>query len=154
MKTVKLSESIMDKLGKGGEAFGRVYTYRLFGRVGVDGKRWFVYRWRTYHLASDNGYQFTTFDYAMQNGLLEVVLVNGLRLLKSPILRDTYPRFQLKASNLSDVYKTRKGYFYMSVNGHEVRWPEYTNFIRALMVGEMEWFITSEWHKVHAEFEV
>ena len=79
MKTVKLSEGVMNKLrkSKDGEAWGRIYTYKLAEKLeGTD--TWIAYRWRTYRLVRDCGYRFTIFEEARRLGMLETVLVKGV----------------------------------------------------------------------------
>ena len=81
MKTVRLSESIMNKLRKDGEAWGRIYTYKLAERL--TDRTWNVYRWRTYYLHSrsdmpGSGFRFCTFDYAKRNAMLEPMIVKGV----------------------------------------------------------------------------
>ena len=76
MKTVRLSENILNQLRKNGEAWGKVYTY-MDSYERLDDGTWLVYRWRTY-CHNDCGFRLCTFDYAQRNGLLETVLVKGV----------------------------------------------------------------------------
>ena len=68
------------------------------------------------------------------------------------ILNDTFPLFQLEESRLEEEFRTKSGCTYMIVNGYEVRWPEWTNFVGALRDGTVERFFPGgEWERIPAE---
>lgn len=45
----------------------------------------------------------------------------------------------LKESELEEKYR-KEGYTHMIVNGYEVRWPRFENFISAYRAGHVEYF--------------
>lgn len=69
------------------------------------------------------------------------------------ILNDTFPLFQLEESRLENKFRADTDvYVYMIVNGYEVRWPNFTNFVGALRDGMVERFLPGgEWVRIPAE---
>ena len=49
----------------------------------------------------------------------------------------------LKESELEEKYR-EEGYTHMIVNGYEVRWPRFENFISAYQAGHVEYFTPGE----------
>ena len=47
------------------------------------------------------------------------------------IANKSIPLFKLEESHLESKYR-REGFTYMIVNGYEVRWPRWENFVAAL----------------------
>ena len=50
------------------------------------------------------------------------------------------PLFQLEESHLESKYRS-EGFTYMIVNGYEVRWPRWENFVAALEDRTAEFFL-------------
>lgn len=55
------------------------------------------------------------------------------------IANKSIPLFQLEESHLESKYRS-EGFTYMIVNGYEVRWPRFENFISAYRAGHVEYF--------------
>lgn len=56
------------------------------------------------------------------------------------LLNESFPLFQLEESRLEDKFRT-EGYTYMIVNGYEIRWPRWENFMAALEDRTAEYFV-------------
>lgn len=71
------------------------------------------------------------------------------------LLNKTFPLFQLEESRLEDKFRTDKDCTYMVVNGYEVRWPRFENFISACRAGHVEYFTPGgpeeNWNLIPAE---
>lgn len=56
------------------------------------------------------------------------------------IANKSIPLFQLEESHLENEYRS-EGFTYMIVNGYEVRWPRWKNFMAALEDHTAEFFL-------------
>lgn len=56
------------------------------------------------------------------------------------IANKSIPLFQLEESHLESKYRS-EGFTYMIVNGYEVRWPMWENFVAALEDRTAEFFL-------------